>query len=224
MKAALYILAALLILGLLLWMRHQYQQQFDALNSIIKEQNGVITYWQTEAGKVASTKPAAEISKSDLEEHYADITADLKDMQIKLSGVRAVLKAVVEAQGQGVVQVIHDTIYQPGAVPVILDSILIDDSYLQLSGRLKDSEFRYKYSYQDTIVAAVAWKKKGWLGKRSLEGTFRLSNPAARAISQTSILIREKPKRFYLGVGVAYNPFTNTFAPGMNAGFALIRF
>lgn len=227
-RAALYLVAACLLVVLLLWTRYQYQQQFDSLNSIIKEQNGVITYWQTEAGKVASTKPAAEIMKSDLNDHYPEIVKEIKDLRIEIKNLRAISKASFEAIGEGKIKIIHDTIELPGYIPFIRDSVFIDDHYMKLKAQVipgtHDSYLAYKYIYQDTVIAAVAWKRKGWFGKRSLEGTFRLSNPKARAISQTSILISEKPKRFYVGVGASYNPFTNTFAPSVHAGMAIIKF
>lgn len=198
--------------------------KLDSAQSVILEKDAKIEYWKSESGKTVSSKPAAEITKADLQKHYQDLAADLKDMQIKLNQVKAVLKAVVEAKGQGIVSIVHDTIEVPGAVPIVLDSIFIDDSYLSLKGGIKNQQFGYKYTYSDSILFALVRKRKGLFGKSTLYGEVRMSNPNSRAVGQTSILIRERPKRFYIGVGASYNPFTNRLEPGVQAGYRLIQF
>lgn len=221
-----YLLASMaLVIAFLIWRLSVVNRKLDSSNSALTEKSDSIRYFRSESGKQVAVKSAAEITKADLKEHYQDIEANLRDMKIKLNSVRAVLKAVVQSQGQGVVTIVHDTIRVAGVAPVVLDSILIDDSFLRLSGRLHNSEFRYKYSYSDTIVMSISGKKRWLFGKETLIGSARLSNPNARAVSQTSILIKgARDRRFVLSAGLNYNPFTNTFAPGIHAGYALIKF
>lgn len=204
--------------------------KLDSAQSLIREKDAKIEYWKTESGKTVSSKPAAEITKADLKEHYQDLAADLKDMQIKLNQVKAVLKASLEAKGSGVIKVVHDTIVVSLAgtdTSAAVDSLFIDDGYLHLKGFItRSAGSMYSYTYQDSILFAMVRKRKG-LGlfrKSILYGQVRMSNPNSRAVGQTSILISERPKRFYIGVGASYNPFTNRLEPGVQAGYRLIQF
>jgi hypothetical protein len=202
--------------------------KLDSAQSLIREKDAKIEYWKTESGKTVSSKPAAEITKADLKEHYKDVVADLKDMQIKLNQVKAVLKATLEAKGSGVIKVVHDTIVVSLAgtdTSTAVDSLYIDDGYLDLKGFItRSAGSMYSYTYQDSILFALVRKRKGLFGKKELYGQVRMSNPNSRAVGQTSILIRERPKRFYIGAGVNYDPFQNRITPGIQAGWRLIAF
>ena len=66
-ETTLWLALAVAILGFSIWLQRRYQDQVDSLNSIIREQEAIITYLKTESGKTVSTKPAAEITKEDLE-------------------------------------------------------------------------------------------------------------------------------------------------------------
>jgi len=226
MKAYPYFLASMaLVIAFLIWRLSVVNRKLDSSAAVLQEKEAELTHFKAQSGKIVTEKPAAEITKADLKEHYADLAADLQDMKIKLSQVKAVLKAVVEAKGEGVVSIVHDTIRVPGSVPMFLDSVFIDDHYLALRGGIHQGNFGYHYTYQDSIVMAISRKRKGWFGKETLIGSARLSNPNARAVSSTSILIKgARDKRFVISVGASYNPFTNTFSPAIQAGYALIKF
>lgn len=212
-----------IILALAAWSIHQ-GIKLDSAESVIREKDAKIDYWRTEAGKTVSSKPAAEITKADLQEHYHDVAADLKDMQIKLNQVKAVLRAVVEAKGEGIVRIIRDTVRVATGLES-RDSLFVDDGFLDFRSSISFTEDAgYKYTYQDSILFALVRKKKGLFGKKELYGQVRMSNPSSRAIGQTSILISERQKRFYVGVGASYNPFTNQLEPGVQAGYKLISF
>jgi hypothetical protein len=220
-----YILIMAGVIAFLIWRLNRVSSARDSANSALTEKSDSIRYFRSESGKQVAVKSAAEITKADLKSHYQDLASDLQDMKIKLNSVRAVLKAVVQSQGQGVVTIVHDTVRVPGVAPVVLDSILINDSWLRLSGRLHNSEFRYKYSYSDSIVMAISRKRKGWFGKDYLIGSARLSNPSARVINQTSILIKHpRDKRFNVSIGAGYDPFTNQVRPGLYIGYSLLKF
>jgi len=215
---------ALLIMVLLFLYAWNLRSKLERSESILTEKESQITYFKSQSGKTVSEKPAAEISKSDLEKHYSDIAADLRDMKIKFSRLEAVSKAAIEAKGEGVVTIVRDTIPVPGSVPVILDSVFITDGWLDLRGGIKGQRFGYTYSYQDSIVMAISGKRKWFLGNERLYGSARVSNPNARATSLTSVLLKHRDKRFVISLGANYDPFTNRFSPGIHAGWSLLKF
>lgn len=225
MKLHTYLLASMaLVIAFLIWRLSIVSRKLDSSDSALIEKTDSIRYFNSKSGKTVAVKAAAEITKADLKEHYQDLAADLQDMKVKLNSVRAVLRAVVEAKGEGGVTIVHDTVRLPGVVPVILDSVFISDGWLSLRGGIKDQQFGYRYTYQDSIVMSNSAKKKWLFGKETLIGSARLSNPSARVTSMTSILIKQpRDKRFVISAGLNYNPFTNTVAPGIHCGFALIK-
>jgi hypothetical protein len=228
MKSAYIFLIMAGVIALLIWRLSVVNQKLDSSNSVLSEKSDSIRYFRSESGKQVAVKSVAEITKADLKSHYQDLAADLQDMKIKLNSVRAVLKAVVEAKGEGTVKIVRDTIFAPGYVPFIQDSVFINDSYLSLKAQIipgtNDSYLSYKYVYQDSIVMAISEKKKWLFGKKTLYGSVRMSNPNARATNQTSILIKQRDRRFNLSIGISYLPFDNSFSPGVNIGYSLFRF
>lgn len=215
-------LATLAVIGFLLWYIDRLTGQRDSANSALSEKSDSIRYFVSESGKMISSKAAAEITKADLEEHYADLAADLKDMQIKLSQVKALFKAVVEANGEGAVRVVRDTVRVSDGPSLTSDSLFIDDKYLSLKAVIPGN--RYRYTYRDSIIFAIEGKKRWLLGQERLYGTARFSNPNARALNQTAVLIREREKRLVISAGVSYMPFSGEFAPSVHIGYALFKF
>src|SRR5687768_14540197 len=200
-----YLIAAMaLVIAFLVWRTAKLTENLASTKQILLEKETAISAFKSQSGKTVTEKPAAEINKSDLDKHYQDLAADLKDMRIKLNSVRAVLKASIEAKGEGTVTIVHDTVRVPGMPPVSADSLFIDDGYLSLKAGIPG---RYRYLYQDSIVMAIAGKKKWLFGKETLWGSARMSNPNSRALNQTAILIQgRRDKRFYVGIGANYDP------------------
>lgn len=221
-----YLLAILaLIIAFLLWRDSRRSAKLESAQSALTEKSDSIRYFVSESGKTVSEKSAADITRDDLEEHYPDIVAELKDLKIELKNVRAVLRANIEAQGSGVVTIIRDTIRVSGTAPVIQDSVNINDGYLSMAGWINGRQFRYQYAYQDSIIFSISGKKKWLFGKESLIGSARMSNPNATVLNQNAILIKEaRDKRFVISVGVGYAPFSNQFSPSIHAGYALVKF
>lgn len=223
--ALLWLLMMAVILGLAAFGIY-LGMKLDSAQSLIREKDAKIEYWKTESGKTVSSKPAAEITKADLEQHYADLAETLKrDMEIKLNRLTAVLNARIEAVGHGVPVIVRDTIRLPGGAVMSSDSLFVRDGFLDFRSSISFTEDAgYKYTYSDSILFALVRKRKGLFGKSTLYGQVRMSNPNSRAVGQTSILISERPKRFYIGAGVNYDPFQNRITPGIQAGWRLIAF
>lgn len=226
MKALPWYLLAIfaLVIAFLLWRDSRKTAERDSLRSALREKEDTIRYFKTESGKTAATKITAEVSKDDLQDHYPEIVAELKDLKIQVKNVRAVLKATIEAKGEGIPIIIRDTVRVATELKS-RDSLFVNDGYLNFRSSISFTEDAgYKYTYQDSILFALVRKRKGLFGKKELFGQVRMSNHNSRSVGQTSILISERPKRFYVGAGVSYNPFTNSFAPSVHAGYSLIRF
>lgn len=226
MKALPWYLLAIftLIIGFLLWRDSRRSVKMDSMESVLQEKNAEITAFKTQSGRIVTEKPAATITKDDLQEHYPDIVAELKDLKAQVKNVRAVLKATIETKGEGIPIIIRDTVRLPTGLES-RDSLFVNDGYLDFRSSISFTENAgYKYTYSDSILFALVRKKKSWLGKKELFGQVRMSNPNSRSLGQTSIMISERPKRFYIGAGVSYNPFTNTFEPSIQAGYKLLSF
>lgn len=230
MKATPYFLASMaLVIAFLIWRLSVVNRKLERSESVLIEKTDTIRYFKAKSGKIVAEKAGAEITKEDLKDHYQDLAADLQDMKVKLNSVRAVLKAVVQSQGQGKALIVRDTIQLPGYIPFIQDSVFIDDSYLKLRAQIipgtRDSYLAYRYTYQDTIVMSISGKKKWLFGKETLIGSARLSNPSAKVTNMTSVLIKQpRDKRFVISAGLIYDPFSSRFAPGLSCGYALLKF
>ena len=223
MKPPWNIIAALIwtavVIGLILWLQHRHNETVNSLESVIREKEGKITYWKTEAGKTVSSKPAAEVLPSDVAKAYPELVEELKkELRIEVKQLRAVLSAAIEARGEGVVRIMHDTVRVTTGTGSS-DSLFVNDGYLSLRAAIPG---RYRYTYKDSLLWAVYDKKKWLLGNSRLYGDFRLSNPNAKALNQTSILIKKRDKRFVISAGVSYS-IDGRLLPGVHCGFALIR-
>lgn len=210
------------LVGLILWLQHRNNEAIDSLQSALTEQSAQTTYWKTEAGKTVSSKPAAEIYPKNLENSYPELKKSLQDMKIQIRDLRAVLSATIEARGEGVLQVIHDTITAPAGRQAI-DSLFIDDTYLRLGARITPGGVNtYSYTYTDSLTFAIHSKRKWFLGSETLYGDLMFQNPAAKALNQTSILIKKHDKRFVLSAGINYS-IDGKLLPGVHVGYALIK-
>jgi hypothetical protein len=224
MKSSYIFLIMAVVIAFLIWRLAAVNRKLESSAAVLQEKEAQITYFKAQSGKIVAQKPAAEISKADLQDHYRDVAADLKDMRIKLSQVRAVLKASIEATGSGQVRIVRDTVRVPGRAVMQRDSLFFEDGYLDLLALINPGiGGNYRYTYSDTILWAAYDKKKWIFGNERLYADFRLSNPNARAVNMTSVLIRQRDKRFNVSIGVGYDPFTNQVRPGIYVGYSLIR-
>lgn len=217
------IVGLLLLIAFLFWRISVVNRKLDSSAGVLQEKEAQITYFKAQSGKTVGAKPAAEVSKADLQKHYATLTADLRDMKVELSRLRTAVRVQFQAIGRGEAIIVRDTIRLPGLQNEATDSVFVNDGYLSLKARIGD-KFRYQYTYQDSVIVAVSGKKKWLFGKEVLQGSVKFGNPNARAINQTAVVLQgARDKRFVISAGLNYNPFTNTFAPGVHCGFALLK-
>jgi hypothetical protein len=192
--------------------------------SSLSEKEATIREFRTAQGKTATEKVTAEVSKSDLKDHYPEVTKELADLKIQLRNLKGVLTASIAANGKGEVIIVRDTIRVAGAFPVVLDSVKINDGYLRFKGQAKNGMFGYAYSYADSITFAVHTKKRWFLGSEKLYGTGKLQNPNAKITNQTSLVIKNRDKRWNVSAGVGYDFYGKRVVPTVYAGYSLIRF
>jgi hypothetical protein len=224
MKSSYIFLIMAGVIVFLLWRLNRVAADRDSSAGVLQEKEAEITYFKAQSGKTVGVKPAAEISKSDLQKHYSDLSADLKDMKVELSRLRSAVRFQFQAIGKGEAIIVRDTIRLPGLQDQATDSVFVNDGYLSLKARIGD-KFRYQYAYQDSVIVAVSGNKKWVFGNEALQGKVKFGNPNARAISQTAVVLQgARDKRFVISAGVSYDPFGNRFAAGLHAGYALIKF
>jgi hypothetical protein len=197
--------------------------QLESKTSALEEKEAVLKVWETKSGKTATEKVTAEVSKSDLKEHYPELTKELADLKIQIRQLRGILTTTIEAKGKGEVIIVRDTIRVAGAVPVVLDSIKINDGYLRFKGQSKAGMFGYAYTYADSITFAIHSKKRWFLGSEKLYGTGKLQNPNAKITNQTSLVIKNRDKRWNVSAGVGYDFYGKRIVPTVYAGYSLIK-
>lgn len=226
MKLSLSIIVGLLVvIAFLFWRLSSVSADRDSTAAVLQEKEAEITYFKAHSGKIVGVKPAAEISTQDFQKQYSGLAAELRDIKVKVSSLKAVLKASMEATGSGQVRIVRDTVRIFGGAVMVSDSLFVNDGYLDFRAALAfDEDAGYRYTYSDSILFAISTERKWFLGKEKLYGKVRMSNPNSRATGQTSILISEKKKRFNISAGVSYLPFENRVAPTVTAGYTLIRF
>lgn len=226
MKLSLSIIVGLLAVIVFLMISHsKLQVRFRGANSVLSEKTDSIRYWKSRSGKTVAEKPAAEISAQDFQNHYSGLAAELRDIKVKVSSLKALLKASIEATGSGQVRIVRDTVRLPGGAVIASEELFVEDGYLDLKATINPGiGYTYSYTYSDSILFTLSTERKWFLGKKKLIGQVRMSNPNSRSTGQTSILIRERQKRFSISAGVSYLPFENRFAPTVTAGYTLMRF
>jgi hypothetical protein len=225
MKASSYIFLIMAgVIAFLIWRLNRVAAARDSSAAVLQEKEAEITYFKAQSGKTVGVKPAAEISKSDLQKHYSDMSADLKDMKVELSRLRTAVRLQFQAIGKGEAIIVRDTIRLPGLQDQATDSVFVNDGYLSLKARIGQT-FRYKYAYQDSVIVAVSGKKKWVFGNEVLQGTVKFGNPNARAINQTAVVLQgARDKRFNVSIGAGYDPLTNQVRPGIYVGYSVFKF
>jgi hypothetical protein len=224
MKASYIFLIMAGVIAFLIWRLNRVSGKLERTDSVLGEKSDSIRYWKSRSGKTVASKTAAEISAKDLEKHYSSLAADLRDLKVKVSSLKAVLKASIEATGAGQVRIVRDTIRLTGGAVMQRDSLFFEDGYLNLLALVNPGiGGTCRYTYSDTVLWAAYDKKKWIFGNERLYADFRLSNPNARAVNMTSVLIRQRDKRFNVSIGAGYDPFTNQVRPGIYVGYSLIR-
>jgi hypothetical protein len=213
------------------WGRGQ-QMTAESRGSIIREQNAELEYRKSKEGKIIAEKEAAVAQVKDLKEAYPRLAKLLTEqMDIRLKNLRTSIQAEFQALNSGTSNIIRDTIFKEGKPVAFVDSVKVDDGYLNLDGILNPSNsgelksLDWKYSYQDSVTIALHVKKKWFLGKETLYSSFMLQNPNAKVINSTSTQVQTyRDKRWVISAGAYYDPFRDQWGASVHFGRALFKF
>lgn len=221
------IITGLVLIILFFWDRiRKANEKNERQQSALTEKDAVIRYFQTTHGKTVAEKEAAILRADEIRDSYQnEFKRLLSDLKIKDANIRALSRSVIQAQasGQGKVIYKHDTIN--GQINTCPDSVIAMDGYLYFGASIKDNLPEYSYTYTDTVSNVFHVKKKWFLGKERLYASTMLSNPNAKVISSTNILVDQvKDKRFSVNVSLFYDPFENKVRPGIGVGYSLLKF
>jgi hypothetical protein len=196
-------------------------------DSIIAEKNAEIQYRVNKEGKIVAEKQAAQATAKQFAEAYPQLANELmKQFDVKIKDLRAVIQAEFQARGSGNattnVYNYYDTLTQDSVKAI---AFKVNDGYLNMDATILPDRSPYEYVYQDTLTYGFTVKKKWALGKETLYGFGGLKNPNAKVTSATNVLIDSyNDKRWVLSAGVSYAPFTKQVLPTVTFGYAIVKF
>lgn len=215
---------ALLIVTLLLEKNSEYTK---ALETKLSNSNQEVEYLKSETGNLLARARAAEVRADDISKIYPEIANTLiKDFDIKVKDLKVFISSEIKATstGTGTITNNHYHVTSEGD-SVRYSEFSMNDGYLRMSASLFDSlHSPYRYEYADTISVAIHTDRKWLFGKEQLYTTSMLANPSAKVVGGKNILVKDyRDKRFGIGVGVVYNPFSGTHV-GIGLQYNLIKF
>jgi type II secretory pathway pseudopilin PulG len=221
------IIIALLLAFMVLALLHIHEQDHRTrgLESALNERDAQILTYRAANGKLISEKQVAQLRVKELQDAYPKLETELQQMKVKVKNLQAYSKQgfVAEGHGQATISYIHDTTqaqtnFQPFAV-------VAQDGYLNFQADVYDSlNAPYHYQYQDTITTVFHFKRKWFMGRKTLYSSSMLQNPEAKVISSTNVLVKEyRDKRFgigpYVGMDINLRP-----SFGLSVQYSLIKF
>lgn len=227
-----YIIAIVALSALAFWLFNNWknsQAEVSRKDSVITEKNAEIKYRVNREGEILAQKEAAVIRAKDLEDAYPKIYEDLKkEFDIKVKDLKAYIQNEFEARGTGQGSITTNNYYDSTLRRQIrFRDFEMNDGYLTFNTRLFDSlsNSLYNYVYSDTSKTAIHTKKRWLFGKEQLYATTKLSNPNAKLIGSTNVLIDTyRDKKFGVGPAIIYDPFNGNFSIGVSLTYCLFKF
>lgn len=227
-----YIIVILILLFLAGWFYMELQEvkaSDERKDTVIAEKNAEIKYRENEKGQIVAEKNAAIVSKKELEDAYPKIAEEIKnDFDLKLKNIRAFIKNEFEVRGQGTGTITNNHYFDSTSRKTVrFRDFKMNDGFLKFETKLFDSltTSQYSYVYTDTISTTVHTKKNWIFGKSQLYASSILSNPNAKVVGTTNILINSyKDKRFSVGPSIIYNPIDNKINIGIGISYSLLKF
>lgn len=222
-----FIAVIISLLFLIYFITRQHNEVVSSYKSILDQKNSEIEYHVNEKGKIISEKGAAEMRYRDLQKAYPQIYKSIKDdMDIKIKNLRAYIQSEFQASASNNGTITNNYIITADSTKKQYRVLNINDGYLKLVSYIGDSSNSpYNYTYTDTVKQAISIKRKWFLGNEHMYATAAMSNPNSKVYGNSSILIKDyRDKRFGVGIGANYNPFTNKIYFGIGIQYNLIKF
>lgn len=230
MKVRLEIVFLALLLGAVMFVIAivgKMQDRIRSYESVIKEKNDEITYHKNQNGLLVARKSAAELAVEDIKNSYPEIYRALKrDLDISVRDLKAYIQSEISVTGTGDGSVVNNYFTTNKYDTVKYRTFSMSDGYLEMNADILDSgKAPYKYTYADTVKQAISTSRKWFLGREYLYGSATLSNPNAKVVGSTNVLIKDyKPRKWGVGIGAQYNLMTGKPSLGVGIQYNLISF
>lgn len=228
---------AYLAIGFLIFLLYDLRSHSRLIEDQFSSANGQhqaeVEYLKNELGKTVSAKQAAEISSRQFIDLYKRESAELRDdLNIKIKNLKSYVRAEFRATGGGSAVItnpvdserVWDLELESGDAIDMTPYLYFKDGYLDFSSTMGRDPIA-TYTYTDTLVYAVAAKKKWILGKETLYGNGMFANPNAKITGSTDVLINNyRDKRWAVTIGPYYDPFRGQAGVSIGLGYTLIKF
>jgi len=183
--------------------------------------------WKTENGLNILRVNSLAVTKGALEAYNQDLKKELKAAKIKLSQITKQTEVTTKTEGS--VTPKTDTVWsvRDSITGVRSDSLVnfkFVDKFLTLKGEIKP-RFYIQYEIRDSLRLMWTFERDGFLRPKKLLLTAYSSNPNTKITGIKDFEIREKPKRFFVGIGGSFGYNGNKFVPtvGIIGGLKILR-
>ena len=183
-KFSLYLLAAILVLGSVLWIqqkritriareRDRYQMNNDALLSDMQQ-------WQIDSATMATDVKRLLMTADDFERYRAEDAAKIKQMGVKIKNLEAAAKHELEVNAP-IAARIRDSIVIRDTVPVVIKSVSMNTPHLKLAGTIENDSLVGSIHLPVTLRQAiwVEYKRRWifWKRVKAVHQTITSDNP-----------------------------------------------
>lgn len=242
------VLMALLAAGVIFYLLRKHKAETDGFSSMIEADKGQIAFHENKAREAIAQTAQARVSLQEYQlTHPEEVALILKEFGLKPSQLGAYLRASFQAKNKGV-SVMH-TVHPPpagnsldstmiGEAPGIValtgeSTFDINDKYLSLHGSIKPGDFfqevKWEYIYSDTLYFVGHTNRKNFFNPLFKKEKFfvdaKVNNPKAQITSLRNVQITEfKDKRFAVGPGVMFDPFSGKVVVGIGINYAIFKF
>lgn len=229
-------LTAILACGVIFWLLRKNKVETDGLASLIETDKGQITFHQNKVREAIASATQARISLQGYKDtHPEEVAAILKEFGLRPSQLKSYLKASFKAENKGV-SVLHTVHYPDTTTLQKGDSITdasfdISDGYLTLHGDTRTQvgmpwlKVNWEYSYSDTLSFVGRTQRKTLFAKQTYWVDAMVKNPNAQITSLRNVQITEfRDKRFSVGPGILFDPFSGKAVVGFGITYGLFKF
>lgn len=186
-----------------------------SLTEALEIKNQEVKLYQNKEGKWVAQKQAMELTADQLKDNADLLGIDNRSLskQVgRLSRLVNHLDAQLEARGEGstelrdsVIVLVDSSGQKRPSIPV--KTFSWSNTYLSLDGTIMNNRLDFEYTYNSSFTVTSYMKRAGIWKKPNLVVDVIFDDPGAKAMSVTSIKIKQPPKKFYqkwwfhMGVG-----------------------
>lgn len=202
MKQLPWIIAALAIVALA-YSCQQQKERTKRLENNLRIADDSVRYYKDRSGELVAQRETMLIRTSELEAQAEALGLDkgrLEKQVGKLSNLVAYYKGELESRGSDTV-VMHDTLIVDNSGNSLgAKTLNWSNGNLSLTQTYfpHNDSLQLAYSYKTGFELTTYYKRDFlFVGRRRLYADFRLTDPNAKLLQATSVLIEEPEKKFY---------------------------